>query len=393
MRRLSWLVGYVIVRLPRGGTAFLREAASEGLGLSLLAWGGGGLRAAVLLTDLGCLRRVVRKSGTRVAIEGGVGLPFVARRIGRRRALVVALLAVLVAWGAVGQTVQAIDVHGAPTGVRNEVIRSLEGEGVAPWRFKGFVDRDRAIRNLKRIPGVLWAALAFDGTHAVVNIHMAQRPTLPPPPPVAKLVASKRGIVTRIVVYRGVASVKRGDAVLPGEVLISAYGGPPPEADTPGGALEPLSAAGVVDALVERQLILRLPLMRRTTVEAGPRVWRLRLMIPGRSPITLRTGRNRPGRTRTLFRREAAYRGFALELAETEPIRVVLRTRRLAGVLAAARRRARQRLESRSPKGAKWLGWREGYKIEGTLLVYTLRGTVEEDIARPVGRRSSRGPD
>jgi|GEM_PF-2733383 len=391
MEGLRWLFGYIVVRVPRRGTAFFREASRRGLALYGLSWKGRSLRATVLLSDVRELRRVVRAAGARAQIVGGWGLPFVWRRVRAHRLLMTVLAASLLAWAALGETIQAVDIRGGGPSVRREVLATLRTAGVERWRPVALVDVERAVRDLKSLRGVLWAEITFDGSHAVVRLEMAPKATPSPSPPASRMVAAAKGIVRRVVVTQGIALVKRGDAVLPGQVLITGYEGPPPSAVSPM-APTPRAALGEVDAVVEHTLTLTLPIVKTSLVAAGPAFWSLRVSLPNRPPITFRSGRAGP-LTRNLWQKAASYRGFGVSLARSESLTRVKEVRSIGELVARGRSLARIRLEARSPKVAKWLGWREGYKLQGTILVYTLTGTAEEDIARPVGRRSSGSPD
>lgn len=384
--RMRWLIGYVRIRVPQRGARFFTIAHQEGLGLFSISWRGGGLEAGVLLPEVGHLRRVVRRSRVRVELTGQGGLPFLVRPMRRRPALVAAAGVFLVAWFVLGQMVLSVTLD-APAAVAANARAVVAKGHLAPFTFRRALDTATLAQGLRAIPGVIFARVTFDGTRAIVTVRPGPPPTGLPGMLPKTLVAARSGVVLRVVVFQGVALVSRGEAVRQGEILVRGSAGPPPEMLAPGVSLGAQGADGEVDALVEVTETVRLPLVREEWRPSGSPAWRLAVALLGRTYLLL-PGPQGPAlkALRRLGAGSMRRTGFTAVLEE--PLHRV----RLHLTPGEAARKARQVAEARcraEAPDARWLGWRQGYKIQKNELVLTLTGTAEENIARPAGRRST----
>lgn len=383
-----WLLGYVVLRVPQGGTAFFRRAVEEGLRLFGISWRQGELRAGVLLPDLGRLRRVARSSRVRVRLEGGHGWPYAARRAQRRPVLALGIGLTLLLWAALSSLVLQIRVEGVTGKLRDQVLQVAGEAGLVSKGFRPLINPEEVVRRIEAIPGILWATLSFDGTEAILEVREGHQVTPPKAPWPQNLVAAKRGIVVRVVVFRGVAQVSRGDAVLPGEILIAGAWGPPPGtlAKEQVGPPSPI-ADGEVDALVQYEAAIQVPLVTRSQIPEGKAFWVAQGDFQKRSLFHLGGPGTAPYEVLREIRLGPPGAG-GLTLRLIQPIRVVQQRIPVETALDNARASLKRNLDKGLPLGARWLKWQEGYKIEKTDLVLNVRATAEENIARPEGERS-----
>jgi len=290
----------------------------------------------------------------------------------------------------------SVRLVGAEGQEARRLLALVEAMGLRPLAFRPGVSTDAVVARLRRAPGVLWADVRYLGGVAFVEVRLGE-----PEPPVAKapgdLVAARAGVVTRVIVLRGEATVTPGATVIPGEILIRG------EERDAAGAYVPVPAEGAVFARVFETVAARVPTQRilwrpvgRPAVVVSLALGRghglyFRLPLPGTvsaermrlSPL-VRVMLPKLGRWAPAFR---------LSLAHGER-RVVVR-RGSGEAVALLRRTLREEARRRLGGAARWLWERERLKIDANEVRGTLTVEAEVDIAtpRPLPSRPERGAE
>ena len=261
MRRAArFLRGGAEGRLTGADTArFLRRCAEEGLLLENVIWEEPFTcrltlplrdweKAGILAERCGCTLTLIRKAG----------LPLAARAA--RARLFLTLGAVLVFLGLMASSLFVWEIRvtdnrsGVPDG---EILRVLSEQGVGVGSFwPGFRPDLIRSRALAALPELSWIAVNLRGTRGLVQTRgrVAAAP-IRDPRAEADVVTTRAGVITGLTVLEGTPLVRRGDAVEPGQVLISA--------DRPAGAAghaRRVHAAGEVLARTFHELSLSVPL-------------------------------------------------------------------------------------------------------------------------------------
>jgi similar to stage IV sporulation protein len=288
-RLLFYLLGYLEVE-ARGPSpeAFVNLAIQRGIYFWGLGRRDGRLRLRMGLQAFRRIRPVARLTGTRLHVVGRRGLPFLARRAARRPALMAGAGAAAVAVWVLGSFVWVVDVrvqgHGRVQ--RWEVLAAAERLGLRPGIRKGDLDLERIATELPvLLPRVAWAAVRLQGIKATVDVVERRLPE-PGEEPFGPgdVVASKDGVVTRVLVLMGQPAVRPGQAVRAGQVLISGTFVPPTAPGAPGRGAAPLrvGAKGSVFALVWYDTYVEVPLHQLVVVPTGRVFVRRRLVAFGR---------------------------------------------------------------------------------------------------------------
>ncbi len=183
-----------------------------------------GFRAKMHLKDYKKLKRLSKDCYLRSKINSRNGL--VVNKKARRRYLGmlfgVMLSAVILL--AMSRVVWVVEVFGAESIDDNEIKAMLADMGVSPGVLRSSINTNNIERELMMAEERIgWVGVNVKGSRVEVELHQVE----PPPELIddkniaANIVASKTGFITSMDVYVGQAFVKKGDAVVKGDILIS----------------------------------------------------------------------------------------------------------------------------------------------------------------------------
>ncbi len=173
------------------------------------------------------LKGITRKTGTRVVITKRYGLPFLSRKMWKRRIFMLGLLGSLVFWMWMSRFIWAVEVEGNYY-VTTDVFQDFLGESGV---FAGMKKKDVEIEALEKairaqFDIVTWTSARIDGTRLLIQIKENDLIIEQEPEPGTgegegmDLVAGKEGEISIIVTRSGVPKVTAGAAVVKGDVLV-----------------------------------------------------------------------------------------------------------------------------------------------------------------------------
>lgn len=175
----------------------------------------------LLLADFRAIRPLAREARCRVRIRRRRGLPFLARRLLARRALVAGglLSAAALLWFT--SHIWVVEVRGAELVDARAIRAGAARLGLRPGVLRWEVDPQRVAQRLPQlVPDLGWVAVRTRGTRAVIEV--VERHVIQAPPPAGRvdIVAAKNCIIDNVVAFWGLARVKPGEVVEPGQTLI-----------------------------------------------------------------------------------------------------------------------------------------------------------------------------
>jgi len=217
--------GYVIIKVEGYFLErFLNICAHRQILLSDVKHKGSAcLTAIVSLRGFRQLRGPAYKTKTRVSIIRKKGAPFFIAKLMRRQALILGFVLFGLIIFFLTTRVWVIDVQGNSNIPTMDILKKLEScglkYGVQIWSVKP----DRLQTSvLARMPELSWLWVTVEGTRAVVEVkERVQRPEMVPQNLPCNIIATKSGIITRLIVKDGNATVKENMAVAQGQLLVS----------------------------------------------------------------------------------------------------------------------------------------------------------------------------
>ncbi len=225
MRTELWLTeGAEISVLCRDPAELLNALSRENIRVSdVKDCGEQRFRFSVSAGDLETLRRLAGRCGVEIAEVRRRGSRHFLRRFRKRTFLLFVPLLFLFFFLWLSTFLWEIRVSGNVTLNSSEILAALESVGVYPGVSGLRLDNPQIRSRMQSLlPELIWCTVQVRGSRAVVVVRERR---LPPEPVDESLerdvAAAKAGTVESLQVLQGKALVRRGDTVLPGEVLIT----------------------------------------------------------------------------------------------------------------------------------------------------------------------------
>lgn len=200
------------------------------------------------------VRRICRQNGIGLKIIGSRGLPPMICRYRKRVGLFIGAMIAAILISLSDDFIWDIQISGNESVTYTEVVNALSEQGLSVGaRIDGLnVDRIKT-RLMVESDEISWMSINIMGTVAHVQIREVKAPDAPPPTKPANIVASRDGQIEYLEVTRGDATVRSGEAVRCGDVLISGV------RDSKDGSFSVMRADGRVFAVTERLFRIEIP--------------------------------------------------------------------------------------------------------------------------------------
>ena len=228
---IRWLQGYI--RLCVAGYSperFLNMCCFH----NLFIWGleptEKGYEMYMSISDFRKLKPIIRKTHTKVTLEGRYGFPFFLARYRKRKLFFAGLFLCAVLLRAYSLFIWDIHFEGNERYPDITLAEFLESEGVAPAMLRSRVDCPGIVKAIrKEYNDIVWVSASIDGSRLKIQVK-ENEDTFPEKDasvvpdggeekPV-DLIASADGVVTKIVTRSGVPQVHVGDTVKKGDILV-----------------------------------------------------------------------------------------------------------------------------------------------------------------------------
>jgi similar to stage IV sporulation protein len=170
----------------------------------------------------GGLRRIARRAGCRVKICHKSGWPFLLRRIRARQLFVVGGLCFWIILLYFASFLWFVKIEGVPRTEQVRIYKILQRAGLQPGKSRRMVLEQKKLMEreaMLHLPSVVWLGINLKGV--VAEVKVVPRLRAPAAMGPADLVADCDGLITKVVVVRGVPVVKEGDTVVRNQLLIS----------------------------------------------------------------------------------------------------------------------------------------------------------------------------
>ena len=181
------------------------------------------LETEVSISDFRKLRKICRKTKCRLKILDKKGIPFLLHRYRKRKIAIVVVFCIIGLIVFANNLVWEINVNCEDIDTKNRVESQLSQMGIRKYTLKGKLDFDNIKNDIMiNIQDITWIEMDLKGVLLEVNVKTGNLP-----PEVVdeneycNIVATKTGIIDRIIVKNGIKVADVGQIVEKGDLLIS----------------------------------------------------------------------------------------------------------------------------------------------------------------------------
>lgn len=169
------------------------------------------------------IKSSAKNSGVRVKILKKHGLPFFIHKNRRRIGLLAGFMAAVITVSFLSTMIWSVSVSGNKTLSDEEVLAAFDSVGVRVGARRSAISPSDAAYEAKRLlPKIAWASVNIKGSRAEIVIsELSEAPEFPDDTTPCNIIAAEDGTIMGIEATSGIAEVKKGDAVLKGDLLIS----------------------------------------------------------------------------------------------------------------------------------------------------------------------------
>lgn len=171
------------------------------------------------------IHSIARKTKCKVKINSKKGLPIIFHRYRKRKLFLFLLIPIALLIFISSTYIWNIEIVGAESIDTGELLFQLNEEGVSIGKRKTSIDSENVINSIRlKRTDIAWLSLDMKGTNVIVTIVEAEeKPEIIDENEYCNIVATEKGLITKITADTGTALVKVGDIVEKGDVLIGGY--------------------------------------------------------------------------------------------------------------------------------------------------------------------------
>lgn len=183
----------------------------------------GVIRFKIDIYDFKKLRKIARKTKCKVTVKSKKGIYFTLFKYRKRKLVFVLITLVIIASITASTFIWDIEISGNSTLSNEQIIEGLKECGIYIGKNKIGVDTKKVVTDLRiKLNDISWAGLQIEGTK--VKLEIVEKTKLDEKDKQnmvnGNIVASKSGIITKIVPENGTAVFKVGSYVEKGDILI-----------------------------------------------------------------------------------------------------------------------------------------------------------------------------
>lgn len=177
----------------------------------------------IKLSDINSIKKLRRKTNYKLSFVQKSGYPFLIKRFFQKKQLFVGILMSLALIVFLSNIIWEVKVTGVPKDIEEKISKQLDSYGIHSGAWIFTLDSPNAIqqRLVNDIPELLWVGVDQKGTTFFLEgvektIVKEEKPKGP-----QNLVATKKGVIKKMYVTKGLPKVQVNDYVEPGKVLVS----------------------------------------------------------------------------------------------------------------------------------------------------------------------------
>ncbi len=181
--------------------------------------------ANVGIFDFKNVVKIAKQSKCRVKIQRKSGLPFLFNRYKKRKIFAIALVSIICVIIYLSNFIWNIEIIGTDKINQNELIKTINSEGLTIGKLKRKVDLKSIINKIRLDrKDIAWIGIDLKGTNAIVKVVEADaKPEIIKEDEYCNIVSDKEASIIKVNAQNGTVLVKEGDVVKKGTPLIAGW--------------------------------------------------------------------------------------------------------------------------------------------------------------------------
>ena len=177
------------------------------------------------IKDFKKISTVARKTNCKVKILRKRGIPFLLNKYKKRKIFAIFLILILLTIFISSKYVWNVDISIKDDLKLDNIDEDIKILGISKGVKKDEIDTDKVINELRlKRDDIAWVGIDIEGTTVKINIVKADKaPNIVDNSDYCNIIASKSGVIQKIIAQNGTAIAKVGDTVQKGDVLIAGY--------------------------------------------------------------------------------------------------------------------------------------------------------------------------
>lgn len=224
---LNYILGYVNIKVEG---FFIERFINICISKKILLWNMKREKSTILYANIGIqdykkLKKIAKKTKTRINIQSKKGMPFLLHRYRKRKIFVGLLAIIFIALFMMSKFIWNIEIKGNTRISKTEIMEELNKNGLKIGTYKRKLNANSVINKVRLDRGdIAWIGIDIEGTNAIVEIkETSEAPEIIDENEYCNIVSNKEGMITKINVQNGTAVVKEGDIVKEGDTLVLGY--------------------------------------------------------------------------------------------------------------------------------------------------------------------------
>lgn len=174
------------------------------------------------IKDFKKLRKIAQKTKCRIKINRKRGLPFLLNKYKKRKIFGILLILVIVLILASSNYIWNIEIQIEDGKQLDGIAQEIQNEGLIVGKKKNKINSAEIIQNIRlKREDISWMGIEIKGTNAIVKLVKSKKaPDIIDENDYTNIVASKSGVITKIVAQNGTAKVNVGETIEKGTILI-----------------------------------------------------------------------------------------------------------------------------------------------------------------------------
>ena len=167
-------------------------------------------------------KSAIRKTGVKVSVKEKSGLPFLLKKINKRRVFVAGALLGVLFLLMMMRSIWAFQFEGTKRITEEQIVDYLESRGVTigtPIRNLDYEELEQGLR--EQFPEITWASVSQRGTTLLIRIREREyTESLQRYDDRTDIIADVDGVIVSMIVKEGVPYVQKGDVISEGDILV-----------------------------------------------------------------------------------------------------------------------------------------------------------------------------